>query len=62
MIRPESPDSLKSEKDMKKWIKTFRWNLGILILRIGYQIRGEIPMKNWGISLKQKASERRSVV
>lgn len=28
-------------------MKTIRWNIGKLILRIGYWIRGEVPQKNW---------------
>jgi len=35
-------------------MKTIRWNIGVIILKIGYHIRGEIPQKTWKIRTKEK--------
>ena len=31
-------------------MKKIKWNIGLIILRIGYKLRGEIPQKNWKLN------------
>ncbi len=37
-------------------MKRFRWNIGVLIVRLGYKLRGEVPQKKY--NLFNKAKER----
>ena len=39
-------------------MKRFKWNLGVIMLRISYKIRGEIPQKKYFKRLPNKINER----